>query len=75
MEFFIVKGSDSSEIVDFYFAYSLYNLKQYDLSAKYFKGFIELFSRSERAVEAEYLYAFSLYKGSPNSNLDQSSTV
>ena len=71
----LVKGSDSSEIVDFYFAYSLYNLKEYDLSAKYFKGFIELFSRSERAVEAEYLYAFSLYKGSPNSNLDQSSTV
>ena len=71
----LVKGSDSSETVDFYFAYSLYNLKQYDLSAKYFKGFIELFSRSERAIEAEYLYAFSLYKESPNSNLDQSSTV
>ena len=26
-------------------------------------------------IEAEYLYAYSLYKESPNSNLDQSSTV
>ena len=71
----IVKGSEESEIVDFYFAYSLYNLEQYELSAKYFQAFIELFSRSERVIEAEYLYAFSLYKTSPNSNLDQSTTV
>ena len=71
----LVKGSEESETVDFYFAYSLYNLKQYDLSAKYFKGFIELFSRSEKVIEAEYLYSISLYKESPNSNLDQSSTI
>jgi len=71
----LVKGSEESETVDFYFASSLYNLKQFDKSAKYFKGFIELFSRSEKVVEAEYLYAISLYKTSPNSNLDQSSTV
>lgn len=71
----LVKGSEKSEIVDFYFAYSLYNLKQYELSAKYFKGFIELFSRSDKVIEAEYLYAFSLYKESPNSNLDQSNTI
>ena len=71
----LVKVSEESETVDFYFAYTLYNLKQYDKSAKYFKGFIELFSRSEKVVEAEYLYAISLYKTSPNSNLDQSSTV
>tara|TARA_A100000164_G_scaffold382157_1_gene439370 strand:- start:4902 stop:5711 length:810 start_codon:yes stop_codon:yes gene_type:complete len=71
----LVKGSKESEIVDFYFAYSLYNLDQYEASAKYFKAFIELFSRSERVIEAEYLYAFSLYKTSPNSNLDQSTTI
>ncbi len=71
----LVKGSEESEIVDFYFAYSLYNLDQYEASAKYFKAFIELFSRSERVIEAEYLYAFSLYKTSPNSNLDQSTTI
>ncbi|MBV19731.1 MAG: outer membrane protein assembly factor BamD [Cytophagia bacterium] len=71
----LVKGSEESEIVDFYFANTLYKLKQFDKSAKYFKGFIELFSRSEKVIEAEYLYAISLYKTSPNSNLDQSSTV
>ena len=71
----LVKGSEESEIVDFYFAYCLYNLKQYSLSSKYFKGFIELFSRSDKITEAEYLYSISLYKESPNSNLDQSSTV
>ena len=36
----LVKGSEESEIVDFYFAYSLYNLEQYETSAKYFKSFI-----------------------------------
>jgi outer membrane protein assembly factor BamD len=71
----LVKGSEESETVDFYFAYCLYNLKQYSLSSKYFKGFIELFSRSDKVTEAEYLYAISLYKESPNSNLDQSSTI
>ena len=58
----LVKGSEESEIVDFYFAYSLYNLEQYETSAKYFKSFIELFSRSERVVEAEYLYAYFYIK-------------
>ena len=71
----LVKGSEESETVDFYFAYSLYNLDQYEASAKYFRAFIELFSRSEKVIEAEYLYAFSLYKISPNSNLDQSTTI
>ena len=57
----LVKGSEESETVDFYFAYSLYNLKQYSLSSKYFKGFIELFSRSDKVTEAEYLYSCLLY--------------
>ena len=37
----LVKGSEESETVDFYFASSLYNLKQFDKSAKYFKSFID----------------------------------
>ena len=58
----LVKGTEKSEIVDFYFAYCLYHQKQYILSANYFKEFIELYSRSERVIEAEYLYGYSLYK-------------
>jgi len=70
----LVKGTNKSELVDFYFAYCLYHQKQYILSANYFKEFIELYSRSERVVEAEYLYGYSLYKDSPNFDLDQSSS-
>ena len=70
----IVKGTDKSEIVDFYFAYCLYHQKQFILSANYFKEFIELYSRSDRAIEAEYLYGYSLYMDSPNYDLDQSSS-
>ena len=71
----IVKGTDKSELVDFYFAYCLYHQKQYILSANYFKEFIEIYSRSEKVVEAEYLYGYSLYKDSPNFDLDQSSSL
>ena len=34
-----------------------------------------LSTRSSMAEEARYMYAFSLYKSSPNANLDQTSSI
>lgn len=71
----ILRGRPEGEKAQFTFAYCYFYQKQYLLSAHYFKTFYTTYSRSEMAEEAEYMYAYSLYRQSPNSSLDQSSTL
>ena len=42
------------------------------LSAHYFETFLEIYSRSDLAIEANYMFGYSLYMQSPEFNLDQS---
>ncbi len=70
-----IRGSEEAELVEFYYAYAHYYQKQYLLASHYFKNFHDTYNRSEYAVEAFYMYGYSLYKQSPAYNLDQSSTV
>ncbi|GAA4404467.1 hypothetical protein GCM10023187_21840 [Nibrella viscosa] len=71
----VLKGSTESEMAQFYYAYTQYHQKLYSVSAQLFKRFYETFARSDYAQEAMYMYAYSLYKDTPNYNLDQSNTV
>lgn len=71
----VLKGSTEAEMSQFYYAYTQFNQKQYLLSATLFKKFYETFARSEYAQEAMYMYAYSLYKDTPQFNLDQSNTL
>jgi len=71
----VLKGSTESEMAQFYYAYTQYHQQQYLLSATLFKKFYETFARSDYAQEATYMYAFSLYKDTPQFNLDQSNTL
>lgn len=71
----VLKGSTESEMAQFYYAYTQYQQQQYLLSATLFKKFYETFARSEYAQEAMYMYAYSLYKDTPQFNLDQSNTL
>ncbi|WP_338876822.1 outer membrane protein assembly factor BamD [Spirosoma sp. SC4-14] len=71
----VLKGSTESEMAQFYHAYTQYHQQQYLLSATLFKKFYETFARSEYAQEAMYMYAYSLYKDTPQYNLDQSNTL
>lgn len=71
----VLKGSTESEMAQFYYAYTQYHQKLYSVSAQLFKRFYETFARSDYAQEAMYMYAYSLYKDTPNFNLDQSNTV
>ena len=71
----VLKGSTESEMAQFYHAYTQYHQQQYLLSATLFKKFYETFARSEYAQEATYMYAYSLYKDTPQFNLDQSNTL
>src|SRR5687768_10313011 len=67
----IVRGLPEGEKVQFYLAYCQFYDKLYLLSAEQFKTFYETYGRSTLSEEARYMYAFSMYKQSPNDNLDQ----
>lgn len=71
----IVRGLPEGEKVQFYLAYCQYNDKYYLLSAEQFKTFYETYGRSPFAEEARYMHAYSLFAASPNTNLDQSSSI
>jgi outer membrane protein assembly factor BamD len=43
-------------------------------SAYYFRSFFDIYTRSEKAEEALFMHAFSLYKQSPVTSLDQTSS-
>jgi outer membrane protein assembly factor BamD len=71
----IVRGLPEGEKVQFYLAYCQFYDQMYLLSAEQFKTFYETYGRSTLAEEARYMYAFSMYKQSPNDNLDQTSSI
>jgi outer membrane protein assembly factor BamD len=71
----IVRGLPEGEKVQFYLANCQYFQKLYLLSAEQFKTFYETYGRSSFAEEARYMFAYSKYKASPRSNLDQTSSV
>jgi len=70
----IIRGMAEAEKASFYRGYAYFHQGQYILSANYFKEFATIYSRSEWAIEAEYLFGYSLYRQSPIYNLDQTST-
>ncbi len=71
----LMKGDSTQEMATYYQAYCDFNLGNYAVANAHFKKFYEVFSRSEYAEEAIYMSAFSLYKDSPNYNLDQTGTL
>lgn len=71
----LLKGDSLAENAQFYNAYAQYQQKQYSMSAYLFKSFYATYANSPLAEEAFYMYANSMYKDSPNFNLDQSSTL
>ncbi len=71
----LLKGATQAELSQFYNAYCNYHQGLYNMSQYLFKNFYETFARSDFAQEATYMHAYSLYKDSPNSNLDQTNTL
>jgi outer membrane protein assembly factor BamD len=69
------KDANQAELAQFYNAYCNYKQGNYNMAQFLFKNFYETFQRSDYAQEALYMHAYSLYKDSPNFNLDQTSTL
>lgn len=70
----IIRGTEEAELGNFYLAYSYYYQKQYILSAHHFDEFVKIYGRSDYAMEAAYMHAYSLYLQSPDYQLDQTVT-
>lgn len=69
-----VKGTKKAEKANFYYSYTHYHLKEFLLSAFYFKSFANTFTNSEFREEAAFMSAYSNYKLSPSYRLDQTNT-
>lgn len=71
----IIRGLPEAEKVQFYMAYCQYHEKLYLLASEQFKSFYETYGRGTLAEEARFMYAYSLYKSAPESNLDQTGSI
>lgn len=71
----LLNGKPEAEAATFYNAYCQYHQGLYSMSQYMFKNFYDTYARSDFAQESLYMYTYSLYKDSPISSLDQSSTL
>ena len=71
----LLNGKPEAETATFYNAYCQYHQGLYSMSQYMFKNFYDTYARSDFAQESLYMYTYSLYKDSPISSLDQSSTM
>lgn len=67
----IIRGLPEAEKAQFSLANCQYQQRFYLLASEQFKTFYETYGRSALAEEARYMYAYSLFRSSPGSNLDQ----
>lgn len=68
------EGTSEGEQALFMLANSHYNLKEGDLASEYFQRYYRNYPKGDKAQEAHYKAAVSLYKMSPNAKLDQNPT-
>jgi outer membrane protein assembly factor BamD len=71
----IYKGTKSFESIYYKYAFSFYNQRDYLAASYHFKNFADLFPKSDKAEECEYLNSLCLYYMSPDYTLDQTNTV
>ncbi|RAK65826.1 outer membrane protein assembly factor BamD [Hymenobacter edaphi] len=71
----LLKGRPEAEKAEFYFAHTNFRQRNYTLAAYYFDQFATTYGASPLVEEAEFMHAKSLFKDSPEYELDQTNTV
>ncbi|MBP6624225.1 MAG: outer membrane protein assembly factor BamD [Chitinophagaceae bacterium] len=71
----VYKGTKNFEAIYYKYAFSFYYDKNYLAASYHFKNFADLFPKSPKAEECEYLNSLCLNKLSPEYTLDQSNTI
>jgi outer membrane protein assembly factor BamD len=70
-----LKGQAQLEEISYKYAYTHFNLHNYQSANFYFKNFANTFSNSTFREDAEFQAAFAEYKQSPSFRLDQESSL
>ncbi|HOY33368.1 MAG TPA: outer membrane protein assembly factor BamD [Bacteroidales bacterium] len=69
------RGTDTSEKINYYYAYCYYGENDYLQAGYYFTKFTSTFPTSKYAEECEYMSAYCQYMYSPEYGLDQTISV
>jgi outer membrane protein assembly factor BamD len=70
----LLRGRPEAEKAQFYFANTNFRQRNYTLASYYFKSFFETYPNSTYAEEATFMHAKSLFRDSPEFELDQTNT-
>ncbi len=70
----VYRGTEKGEEAHYYYAYSEYNIGNYDLAGYYFRQFTRNYGISKHVEECSYMVAYCYYLNSPKYNLDQQDT-
>ena len=70
----VYRGTTEGEMITYYSAMSYFQTKDYNIAAYYFKQYVQMYPRGEKAEESAFLSAYSNYLQSPGSSLDQTNT-
>ena len=70
----VFRGTVKAEKVAYYYAYTNYQLGDYQSAAYDFENFSKTYPNSTLAEECAYMHAYCFYKDSPIYTLDQTST-
>lgn len=70
----LLKGQPQFEDLFYKFAYCAYYLRDWMNAENLFKQFVEVFPNSPKAEEMEYMRAYTYYRQSPKTPLDQTNT-
>lgn len=71
----VVKGTDKSEEVYYYYTWCEYYMKDYYLAQYHFKNFTRQFPDSKHSEECYFMNAMCFYYTSPTYQLDQTSSI
>jgi outer membrane protein assembly factor BamD len=70
----VMKGTDKSEEVYYYYTWSEYNIGDQLLAQYHFKNFVRQFPASKHSEECYFMNAYCYFLNSPNYKLDQTYT-
>ena len=70
----LLRSDPRFEDLYYKYAYCAFFLKDYLNAENLYKGFLDVFPKSQRAAEVDYMHAFCFFKQSPKVELDQTPT-
>jgi len=70
----VMRATDKSQKISYYYAYSYYHQKDFTLASYYFKRYATNFPGSPEAEECAFMSAYCNYLNSPEFSLDQTVT-